>query len=98
CQGSNTSTGAPDKKWNFRPERVLTAACLRLDPRLLDVHAVAATPASPFAPRNDRATQASPSSVAQERWVTQASPLQNPPPLDVKTEDDSSYDPFAPNA
>ncbi|MCS7033298.1 MAG: Ig-like domain-containing protein [Phycisphaerae bacterium] len=32
CQGSNTSTGEPDKKWNFRPERLLTAACLRLDP------------------------------------------------------------------
>lgn len=35
CQGSNTSVGAPDKKWNYRPERKLTAACLRLDPRLL---------------------------------------------------------------
>lgn len=35
CQGSNTSTGAPDKKWNFRPERLLTAACLRLDPKLI---------------------------------------------------------------
>lgn len=32
CQGSNTSTGEPDKKWNFRPERLLTAAALRLDP------------------------------------------------------------------
>jgi hypothetical protein len=34
CQGANTSTGAPDKKWNFRPERLLTAAVLRLDPKL----------------------------------------------------------------
>jgi hypothetical protein len=32
CQGSNTSTGEPDKKWNFRPERKLTAAVLRLEP------------------------------------------------------------------
>lgn len=32
CQGSHTSTGASDKKWNFRPERLLTAAVLRLDP------------------------------------------------------------------
>lgn len=31
CQGSNTSTGAPDRKWNYRTERLLTAACLRLD-------------------------------------------------------------------
>ncbi|HRK31721.1 MAG TPA: PQQ-dependent sugar dehydrogenase [Tepidisphaeraceae bacterium] len=35
CQGSNTSTGEPDKKWNFRPERLLTAATLRLDPALI---------------------------------------------------------------
>jgi hypothetical protein len=27
--------GAPDKKWNYRPERKLTAACLRLDPKRL---------------------------------------------------------------
>jgi glucose/arabinose dehydrogenase len=36
CQGSNTSTGAPDRKWNFRPEHRLTAACLRLERRLID--------------------------------------------------------------
>lgn len=35
CQGSHTSTGADDKKWNFRPERLLTAAVLRLDPAKL---------------------------------------------------------------
>lgn len=35
CQGSHTSTGAPDKKWNFREERLLTAAVLRLDPSKL---------------------------------------------------------------
>ncbi len=34
-QGSNTSTGAPDTKWNNRPERLLTAAILRIDPRRL---------------------------------------------------------------
>jgi hypothetical protein len=30
-QGSNTSTGSPDTKWNNRPERLLTAAILRVD-------------------------------------------------------------------
>ena len=30
-QGSNTSTGAPDKKWGGRYERLLTAAMLRVD-------------------------------------------------------------------
>ena len=30
-QGSNTGTGAPDTKWNFRPERLLTAAVLKID-------------------------------------------------------------------
>jgi glucose/arabinose dehydrogenase len=35
CQGSDTSTGAPDKKWNFRAEHMLTAACLRLEPKLI---------------------------------------------------------------
>src|SRR5207245_409151 len=35
CQGSMTSVGGPDKKWNMRHERLLSAACLRLDPRLI---------------------------------------------------------------
>jgi glucose/arabinose dehydrogenase len=30
-QGSNTSTGAPDKKWGMRYERLLTGAMLRVD-------------------------------------------------------------------
>lgn len=34
-QGSNTSTGLPDTKWNNRPERLLTAAILRIDTSLL---------------------------------------------------------------
>ena len=34
-QGSNTGTGAPDKKWAGRYERLLTAAMLRVDPRLI---------------------------------------------------------------
>jgi glucose/arabinose dehydrogenase len=34
-QASMTSTGAPDKKWNMRHETPLTAAMLRLDPRLV---------------------------------------------------------------
>ncbi|HWE01076.1 MAG TPA: Ig-like domain-containing protein [Tepidisphaeraceae bacterium] len=31
CQAANTAMGAPDHKWGFRPERLLTAAILRLD-------------------------------------------------------------------
>jgi glucose/arabinose dehydrogenase len=34
-QGSNTSVGGRDKKWGHRPERLLTAAVLRLDPSKL---------------------------------------------------------------
>lgn len=64
CQGSNTSTGEPDKKWNFRPERLLTAACLRLDPKLikqtpLDVKTEAGgayNPSAPGAPLTIHAT------------------------------------------
>jgi hypothetical protein len=56
-QGSNSAMGAPDSAWNFRPERLLNAAVLRLD--------VAAVTA---------------------------------PPLDVKTEEGGTYDPFASNA
>ncbi len=35
CQGSMTSVGGPDKKWNLRHEHLLSAACLRLDPKLV---------------------------------------------------------------
>src|SRR6185436_7450641 len=35
CQGSMTSVGGPDKKWNNRHEHLLSAACLRLDPKLI---------------------------------------------------------------
>ena len=38
-QGSNTSTGAPDAKWNNRPERLLSAAILRIDTARLPVNA-----------------------------------------------------------
>ncbi len=31
CQASNTAMGAPDHKWGWRPERLLSAAVLRLD-------------------------------------------------------------------
>lgn len=31
-QGSNTAMGAPDRGWSFRPERLLTAAVLEIDP------------------------------------------------------------------
>ncbi|MBA2708020.1 MAG: Ig-like domain-containing protein [Gemmatimonadaceae bacterium] len=42
-QGSNSGLGAPDSKWAMRSERLLTAAMLRVDPKLitqppLDVH------------------------------------------------------------
>jgi N-acetylneuraminic acid mutarotase len=33
-QGSNTGLGAPDSAWGFRPERLLTAAILRVDPNV----------------------------------------------------------------
>lgn len=56
-QGSNSAMGAADGTWSFRPERLLAAACLRLDPGA----------------------------------VTN-------PPLDVHTEDNDPYDPFAPGA
>ena len=32
CQASNTAMGAPDDRWGMRPEHLLTAAVLRLDP------------------------------------------------------------------
>ncbi|HET6251233.1 MAG TPA: Ig-like domain-containing protein [Tepidisphaeraceae bacterium] len=35
CQAANTAMGAPDHKWGFRPERLLTAAILRLDVKSL---------------------------------------------------------------
>jgi hypothetical protein len=31
CQASNTAMGAPDHKWGWRPERLLSASLLRLD-------------------------------------------------------------------
>jgi hypothetical protein len=34
-QASMTACGAPDKKWNYRHEHLLSSAILRLDPRLL---------------------------------------------------------------
>jgi hypothetical protein len=56
-QGSNSAMGAPDSAWANRPERLLTAAVLRLDPT--------------------RVTS---------------------PPLNAKTADGGTYDPFAPGA
>ncbi|WP_045235245.1 NPCBM/NEW2 domain-containing protein, partial [Deinococcus pimensis] len=56
-QGSNSSLGAPDVAWRNRPERLLTAALLRVD-------------------------------------LTKIGTL----PLDVRTEDGGTYDPYAPNA
>lgn len=57
-QGANTAMGAPDNTWGWRPERLLSAAILRIDPSMID-------PVSP---------------------------------LNVKTEDGGSYDPFATGA
>jgi hypothetical protein len=56
-QGSNSTTGAPDPTWSDRPERLLSAALLRLDPDLVGVL-----------------------------------------PLNARTEDGGSYDPYAPGA
>jgi len=55
--GGNSAMGSPDKTWGWRPEHLLGAALLRLDP----------------------------AAVAQ-------------PPLDAKTEEGGSYDPYAPGA
>ncbi|BBH69498.1 hypothetical protein ACTI_61830 [Actinoplanes sp. OR16] len=57
-QGANNAMGAPDASWRDRPERLLTAAVLRLDRGRL------------------------PAAL----------------PLDVKTEDGGTYDPYAPGA
>lgn len=59
CQAANTAMGAPDHKWGFRPERLLTAAILRLDIKAMQGRSS---------------------------------------PLDVKTEEGGSYNPFAPGA
>ncbi len=56
-QASNTAMGAPDKAWGKRPERLLTAAVLRVDLSKI-----------------------------------------TSPPLSVKTEEEGTYDPFAPDA
>ncbi len=54
-QASNTAMGAPDHEWGFRPERLLTAAVLRLDIRAithlpLDVRTEEGGAYDPFAP------------------------------------------------
>lgn len=54
-QGSNTTMGAADSYWNFRPERLLTAAVLRVDTRAivappLDVKTEEGDLYDPFAP------------------------------------------------
>ncbi|MDB5357685.1 MAG: hypothetical protein JWN24_4138 [Phycisphaerales bacterium] len=59
CQAGNTAMGAPDHKWAFRPEHLLTAAILRFDVKSIEHLAL---------------------------------------PLDVKTEDDGHYNPFAQGA
>ena len=43
-QASMTATGAPDRKWDMRPETPLTAAMLRLDPRKVSGTLDAKTP------------------------------------------------------
>lgn len=55
CQAGNTAMGGPDHKWGFRPERLLTAAILRLDTRAitsppLDVQTEEGGHYDPFAP------------------------------------------------
>ena len=54
-QGSNTSMGAPDSKWGFRPERLLSGALLRFDPSMvvtppLNVQTEAGGIYDPYAP------------------------------------------------
>jgi hypothetical protein len=35
-QGANTAMGAPDRTWGYRPERLLSAAVLRIDTNMID--------------------------------------------------------------
>lgn len=54
-QGSNSAMGDPDSAWSFRPERLLNAAVLRLDPLLvtappLDVQTEEGGSYDPYAP------------------------------------------------
>lgn len=54
-QAANTAMGAPDPEWGFRPERLLSASILRLDPTLLpaqplDVQTEEGGTYDPFAP------------------------------------------------
>jgi glucose/arabinose dehydrogenase len=37
-QASNTAMGGPDQEWGYRPEHLLTACVLRLDPKALATH------------------------------------------------------------
>ncbi len=57
AQGAMSSGGAPDNAWGMRPEHLLSAAILRIDPTKI-----------------------------------------TRPPLDVRTDEAGSYDPFAPGA
>jgi len=55
CQAANTAMGAPDHKWGYRPERLLTAAVLRVDVKAiakppLDVQTEEGGHYDPFAP------------------------------------------------
>lgn len=55
CQAANTAMGAPDHKWGFRPEHLLTASILRLDVKAvthppLDVQTDDGGHYDPFAP------------------------------------------------
>ena len=55
CQAGNTAMGAPDHKWGYRPERLLTAAILRVDTRAiisppLDVQTEEGGHYDPYAP------------------------------------------------
>jgi hypothetical protein len=49
-QGSHTSIGEPDAKWGMRPERLLTAAVLRLDPTKLPAQLPIDVRTEPLAP------------------------------------------------
>jgi glucose/arabinose dehydrogenase len=41
CQGSNSSMGAPDDVWGYRPEHLLNAAILRLNVQLIEQYVAA---------------------------------------------------------
>ena len=100
-QGSDTSVGGDDKKWGYRKEHLLTAATLRLD---LSKLGLSSPP--PLAGGGGGRGPEGPSGTQPTNAPQNPSPYplpqgeggKKPIPLDVKTEDGGTYDPYAADA